>query len=583
MKRFEKHWFVTAVAASWLIAAVATIAPAHAAPITEDEVLAKIERHMNVTGNTGALAKWQGVHSLLFGDGSAAMSVADLEAQVARSQGKPWEATWNAVWEAYELTLAAQQQDEQQDPPQAQQDQQQQPAAAPPADTQEETDWGDWLNPVNDGQAQDQQQQQQQDQVPVERVEITVPDTGQKFNDENDIIKFLKDGRLEADVRDGGSADPLSNGRFSVCADGSRSTCKLPREEPWKRGGALVRDTEVRHRLGGVEGNDTWSVLRTGRDLYGDTRRYTVTEKGRYVRGGTVEFHAWDLETGQYKYKKDSSGNPVPVMNTKFVWYWEADPNGPETRTQTFFGENPATTPDRLSQNLTRRWVAAVHDGGNDYRAFGYWMTPAFKPRDDLDEWSVEMNSNNYLWPFAFAWGTNPAEDISGVTGTATYRGEAAGGAHAYNGVYDSQFTSWTGGTMVGFDQAPVTLTANFDTGLMDGRIDMAGTWHPLDGYKGDGTRWIADHLPAGITFEATMEDGGGIRPDSWQAVKARPDSPVRDIDSTRAELNAQFYQPDGDNAPGSVLGVFEIDTGNGFLGTPGGYEITGAFAAEKQ
>ncbi|MCY4097827.1 MAG: hypothetical protein OXF40_06150, partial [Rhodospirillales bacterium] len=81
MKRFEKHWFVTAVAASWLIAAVATIAPAHAAPITEDEVLAKIERHMNVTGNMGALAKWQGVHSLLFGDGSAAMSVADLEAQ----------------------------------------------------------------------------------------------------------------------------------------------------------------------------------------------------------------------------------------------------------------------------------------------------------------------------------------------------------------------------------------------------------------------------------------------------------------------------------------------------------------------
>ena len=575
----RKGRFAAAMAGLCLAAALS--APAHAAPITEDEVLAKIERHATVTGNAGAEAKWRGVLALVFGGPGDAMSVADLEAQVARSQGQPWQAVWDGVWEAWEAKLAAQQQ---QDPPAQQdeqpEDQQQQPAAAPPVAAQDEQPQGFGSPQQQQDEQQDQQQQVlgqgQQDQVPQrpEPVEITVPDTGQKFNDESDIIKFLKDGRLEADVRDGGSADPLSNGRFSVCVDGSRSTCKLPREEPWKRGGALERDTEVRHRLGGVAGNDLWSVLRTGRDLYGDTRRYTVTDRGRYVRGGTVRRRSIDHETGQFR----------STYVTHFVWYWEADPNGPETRTRTFFGENPATTPDRLSRNLTRRWVAAVHDGGNDYRAFGYWMTPAFKPRDGLDEWSVEMNSNNYLWPFAFAWGTNPAEDISGVTGTATYRGEAAGGAHAYNGVYDSQFTNWTGGTMVGFDQAPVTLTADFDANSMTGSIDMRGTWHPLDGYKGDGTRWIEDHLPVEITFDATMDDDGGIRTlDALQVVSARPDSPIRDPDLGRAELNAQFQQPDGDNAPGSVLGVFQLDTGSNFLRTPGGYEITGAFGAERQ
>ena len=111
----------------------------------------------------------------------------------------------------------------------------------------------------------------------------------------------------------------------------------------------------------------------------------------------------------------------------------------------------------------------------------------------------------------------------------------------------------------------------------------MRGTWHPLDGYKGDGTRWIADHLPAEITFDATMDDDGGIEPSAWRVAGARPDSPVRGIGLGRAEFNAQFHQPDGDNAPGSVLGVFQLDTGSNFLRTPGGYEITGAFGAERQ
>ncbi len=572
MKRFEKHWFVTAVAASWLIAAIATIAPAHAAPITEDEVLAKIERHMNVTGNTGALAKWQGVHSLLFGDGSAAMSVADLEAQVARSQGKPWQAVWDSVWEAWEAKLAAQQQQDEQP-----EDQQQQPAAAPPVAAQDEQPQG-YGSPQEDEQQDQQQQligQGQQDQEPPPRpepVEITVPKY-HRMSDHNstgnsDFIKFLTNGMLSANIFAGPQPDSLIPGEFSFCVDGSRSTCKLPREEPWKRGGTLVRDTEVRHRLGGVAGNDLWSVLRTGRDLYGDTRWKTVTEQGQFNFPDSVPQQLRDACT---------SGQ------LRGCGFFTPNPSGPHTRTRRLWVTDPSTTPDRLSRNLTRRWVAAVHDGGNDYRAFGYWMTPAFYAHD-TEEWSVAMDSSKYNWTQVFAYGTNPADDISGVTGTATYQGEAAGGAQAYNGVVGTDQFGWKGGTLVAFDQAPVTVTANFDTNKMDTEIDLRRTWHPLDGYKGDGTRWIEDHLPVEITFKAPLNDNGGIRTlDALQVVSARPDSPIRDPDLGHAEFQAQFYQPDGNNAPGSVLGRFEVTTGSSYLRQSGGYRIKGAFGAEKQ
>ena len=108
----------------------------------------------------------------------------------------------------------------------------------------------------------------------------------------------------------------------------------------------------------------------------------------------------------------------------------------------------------------------------------------------------------------------------------------------------------------------------------------MAGTWHPLDGYKGDGTRWIADHLPAGITFRAGISNNGSATMASMQILK---NGPVRDPSETHSAVNMEFHQPDGDNAPGSVLGVFRAKTGSLPLSTPGGYEITGAFAAEKQ
>ena len=151
----RKGRFAAAMAGLCLAAALS--APADAAPITEDEVLAKIERHMNVTGNAGAEAKWRGVLALVFGGPGDAMSVADLEAQVARSQGQPWQAVWDGVWEAWEAKLAAQQQ---QDPP-AQQDEQpedqQQPAAAPPVAAQDEQPPG-YGSPQEDEQ-QDQQQQ----------------------------------------------------------------------------------------------------------------------------------------------------------------------------------------------------------------------------------------------------------------------------------------------------------------------------------------------------------------------------------------------------------------------------------------
>lgn len=44
--------------------------------------------------------------------------------------------------------------------------------------------------------------------------------------------------------------------------------------------------------------------------------------------------------------------------------------------------------------------------------------------------------------------------------------------------------------------------------------------------------------------------------------------------------MTGQFYQPDGSNAPGSVMGTFDIDAGGS---ADKRYHITGAFGAEKR
>ena len=115
----------------------------------------------------------------------------------------------------------------------------------------------------------------------------------------------------------------------------------------------------------------------------------------------------------------------------------------------------------RNTPNVPRWFVAAKHDGGESYRAFGYWLLN--------DTFAV----NNQGWRVVsadadlrvFAAGTDPATDVSGVSGSATYRGEAAGAI---------RFQA-AGLHYATFEGARTDLTANFGSMQIDGKVYLQG------------------------------------------------------------------------------------------------------------
>jgi len=189
-----------------------------------------------------------------------------------------------------------------------------------------------------------------------------------------------------------------------------------------------------------------------------------------------------------------------------------------------------------------------------------------------------------------FAGGTDPAADVSGVSGTASYRGEAAGTA---------VFVDETGSFRVtSYDQAPVALTADFDAMRMSGGISFrrAGgywVWHDADGYHPDYELGIRNAFH-GILPEriAVAGDGRGVPMEgdgSWQgALQSHgiPGSGIRQAalaGERRNRIEGQFHQPDGNDAPGSVLGTFVVRSDIKVADTPGGYLVQGGFGAERQ
>jgi len=586
-KHCEKYLVATALAAWWL---VAPIAPAHAAPITEAEVLAKIERHATVTGNAGAEAKWRGVHSLLFGGSGTAMSAEDLKAQVARSQGMAWEATWNSVWEAYEAMLAAQQQEE---PPQAQQDEQQDPPVAAQDDP----------GPLDFGTPPPEED------LPValssdSNTPVTiVGPSGLSFHiqfDQMESVVVGTDGVLTATAYYRDPADGQNETRaFTHCVNGSLCTLPSPIDDSTTRcrfyghGGQCtsrsIPDTKDLHereeqgtrRLGGFSGNDQWSVHRHGRNTLQEDGEHwfewkqnagwqTVTEQGQFNFPDSVPQQLRDACT---------SGQ------LRGCGFFTPNPSGPHTRTRRVWVTEPSHPEVKEDVSQHRWFIAARHDGNNNYRAFGYWASESMLTNDTGNKYRTVARPW-YTSFKTFASGTDPAQAISGVTGTATYRGEAAGfvtfGDDLGNGTTATRMTT--------FDQSPVGLKANFDTMRMDGDIRL--NYHDQDGYHPfyQGRRNNFDEiLPAVLGIKADMNNNGSIsgmlldRRGARQAMAG-----VRPLNAKRSNVIAQFYQPADDSniAPGTVLGTFRAlsqQTGASLGDDIGEYWMYGAFGAEKQ
>ncbi|MCY3853066.1 MAG: hypothetical protein OXG03_05790, partial [Gammaproteobacteria bacterium] len=262
---------LTAIATFLSLAVLA--APAQAAPITEDEVLAKIERHATVTGNAGAEAKWRGVHALIFGGPGTPMSAADLEAQVKRSKGQPWQAVWDSVWEAYVQSVLAN----------AMQSLLVPAADSPPVEPQED------LPPLDFGTPPPEEDLpvalSSDSNTPVTIVGPSALSFHITF-DQTESVVVGTDGVLTATAYYLNPADGQNKTRaFTHCVNGELG-CTLPSPiddsttrcnyNRWGicHPGSRVPDTKDLHereeqgtrRLGGISGNDQWSVHRHGRN-----------------------------------------------------------------------------------------------------------------------------------------------------------------------------------------------------------------------------------------------------------------------------------------------------------------------------
>lgn len=232
---------------------------------------------------------------------------------------------------------------------------------------------------------------------------------------------------------------------------------------------------------------------------------------------------------------------------------------------------------------VTRTFVAARKNGENDYTAFGYWMFENYFVRSGS---GFEVRSSA-IDGGAFAGGTNPATDVSGVSGTATYTGEAAGVAKWRDKQNSNRRTS--------YDGAPVTITADFDSMTMDTTIDLANRLHEAPGCTaaaGCLQRWH-DVGPEKIRFYGSRINADGTF-GGFYTVQADPEfrtlpdnhralHTIANPNPANSRLSGRFYVPDGNNAPGQALGTFKVTSAEDLLFANDDYDVLGAFGTVKQ
>ena len=376
-----------------------------------------------------------------------------------------------------------------------------------------------------------------------------------------------------------------------------------PREEHWRDYGGYYG---FKPQAGVLDG---WTIMRFGDRTHRDdgTHWHTYGPKPRYDYRDTANWTEWSdpartdssldvayrgrgcagsVGAGRCWYYVDRNGNGMPDANEKRTRRhpWANSRGYLEISTWGIVGYDYGFVPERvdnfrgdvtLKSDIRRWFIAAKHDGGEGYRAFGYWLEyDVFLDLPDLTntspDWPGFTRSVSYQ---TFAAGTDPATDVSGVSGTASYRGEAAGLMRWSEAAEERRHRRVRYST---FEGAPVSLSANFDSMRITGRIDLKDFYQRADGH-------LSPHLSldrwrevgpkdlvvwAGIGNDGTFTNGG-------VALRSFGPAPV-----DTSEFKGRFYQPDGANAPGSAMGTFKAE-GGGF--GSGQYRLFGAFGADKQ
>ncbi len=290
---------------------------------------------------------------------------------------------------------------------------------------------------------------------------------------------------------------------------------------------------------------DGWTISRFGKNSYDDA--------GGHWGAYNAPVYGYRKNVSAWTYTPGSNGE-----KRRIPWG-----NAQGYRDISTWGVVGYTTKYRHMDDVPRWFVAAKHDGGESYRAFGYWaLADYLVPRNRIGDWHSSVVG---LSVSVFAGGTDPATDVSGVSGSASYRGEAAGGIR-WREERVIRFTT--------FEGARTDLTANFDRMRIDAKVYLQGennfnthvrdSLQPADGH--DNPNLSLDHLRT--ILHNDLDLGAAINNDG---------------SFTGSDMTGQFYQPDGSNAPGSVLGTFVVQNGSASVTNPTYYKVEGAFGAEKR
>ena len=202
------------------------------------------------------------------------------------------------------------------------------------------------------------------------------------------------------------------------------------------------------------------------------------------------------------------------------------------------------------------RTTSAVRVVDKEFMYFGWWA----RQDNSTGEWTFRT----FHGPSGAVGNRSTADEISNLSGTATYRGPAVGQYSFYQPL--------TAQSDYGEFSATATLRANFDNNMVDGTIDQFDQ-HP------DWTLTLKHRqINNGVIAPSTSDDG--MQAVSWQIdgeAVAAPDS---------GTWEAAFYSnlpdeqrdstDDEDAVPTGMAGTFEASYEH--VG-----EIIGAFGAHKQ
>ncbi len=361
---------------------------------------------------------------------------------------------------------------------------------------------------------------------------------------------------------------------------------------------------------------DDWSLSRFGADSYYYSLPTTVGD-GHLLRGAS-HWHNTEVVTS-YSRVPDPEGTADCLANP---------PCGPGDYRRTKQVQNPYVYTNSYKSGVNRWFVAAKRDSGdNNYRSFGYWLEydmVADSAAARAAFWFAKPTNIEYR---VFAAGSDSAP-VSGLQGTATYQGVSAG---------IIQWNESGAGRVNTFENATTTFTANFNTMRLNGEVVLDPTpsdpgiaaWQWPDGSTVNGRDHLLKIAPAKVEFYNALINANGSFTSEWKPTERYTDgrwvghlkeahpgvfsrfnpgrtstgggratgncqnrnanppcnnpwteagyNPGAAADQDLSSLHGQFYQPDGNNAPGSALGTFRISSG------AGGYDVRGAFGTQKK